>query len=81
MKKAKILSIGEIIWDIYPNKKTIGGAPLNFSAHSVLCGAESALISAVGNDMLGEEALVALKNFGVNCKYIKKSAKKQDSAL
>ena len=75
MKKAKILSIGEIIWDIYPNKKTIGGAPLNFSAHSVLCGAESTLISAIGNDPLGEEALIALKDFGVNCKYIKKSEK------
>lgn len=73
--KKKILSIGEIIWDIYPDKKTIGGAPLNFAAHAVLCGAESALISAIGQDTLGEEALCTLKAFGVDCRYIKQNNK------
>ena len=29
----KILSFGEIIWDIYSDKKCIGGAPFNFAAH------------------------------------------------
>ena len=63
MKRPKILAIGESIWDIYSDEKTIGGAPLNFSAHSVLCGAECALISAVGRDELGERAFDALKKF------------------
>ncbi|MBQ7348098.1 MAG: hypothetical protein IJW55_09930 [Clostridia bacterium] len=69
--KKKIISIGEIIWDIYPKKKTIGGAPLNFAAHAVLCGAESALISAVGQDLLGEEAMKWLHSFGIVDKYVK----------
>ena len=73
MDKVKILAIGEIIWDVYPDKKTIGGAPLNFAAHSVLCGAKSTLISAVGNDTLGQNAIVALEQFGVDCKYIKEN--------
>jgi fructokinase len=71
--KKKILSIGEIIWDIYPDKKTIGGAPLNFAAHAVLCGADSTLVSAIGGDSLGEAAIQALVGFGVNCRYVKKT--------
>ena len=71
--KKKTLSIGEIIWDVFPDKQVIGGAPLNFAAHSSLCGAESSLLSAIGNDTLGEDALKALADFGVNIKYVKKA--------
>ena len=68
----KILSIGEIIWDVFPDKQVIGGAPLNFAAHSSLCGSESALLSAVGNDALGDDALTSLSSFGVSTKYVKR---------
>lgn len=69
----KILAIGEIIWDVYPDKKVIGGAPLNFSAHAVLCGAESTLISAIGKDFLGDAAIQALREFGVDDRYVQKN--------
>ena len=69
--KKRILSIGEMIWDVFPDKAVIGGAPLNFAAHCSLCGAESALLSAVGNDDLGKDALAVLKKFGVSDKYVK----------
>ena len=71
--KSKILAIGEIIWDIFPEKCVIGGAPLNFAAHSSLCGAESSLLSAIGNDSLGDDALNALSDFGVSTKYVKRT--------
>ncbi|MBQ9744104.1 MAG: hypothetical protein IJW19_03170 [Clostridia bacterium] len=61
----KILSFGEIIWDIYPDKSCIGGAPLNFSAHAAKRGADSYLLSSVGDDELGREALLWLDRFGV----------------
>ena len=32
----KYLVFGEVLWDVYPNKKYIGGAPLNFAAHLAL---------------------------------------------
>ena len=73
--KKKILSIGEIIWDVYPEKKTIGGAPMNFAAHAVRCGADCFLISAIGNDELGENAIRELRDFGVNCEFIKRNEK------
>lgn len=79
--KVKILSVGEIIWDVYPEKKVIGGAPLNFAAHAVICGAESVLVSAVGEDALGEEALGALHSFGVDCRYIKKNKHKTGQCI
>ncbi len=69
--KKKILAIGEIIWDVYSDRAALGGAPLNFAAHSVQCGAEAALISAVGADSLGEDAKRELADFGVDISYIK----------
>ena len=66
----KILSFGDIIWDVYPDKACIGGALLNFSAHVKKSGAESYLMSAVGDDPLGEDALEKLKKFGVDTRYV-----------
>ena len=66
----KILAFGEVLWDIYPDKKFIGGAPLNFAAHLVKHGEEAYMLSAVGDDDLGEETLYAVKKLGVGTKYI-----------
>ena len=66
----KILSFGEIIWDVYPDKKCIGGAPLNFSAHVAKNGGESFLISCVGNDELGIKAKQYLAKFGVKDDFV-----------
>ena len=37
-KTVKYLVFGEIIWDVYPDKRVIGGAPFNFSANVSLMG-------------------------------------------
>ena len=66
----KIMAIGEIIFDIFNGEAEIGGAPLNFCAHCAMLGAESALISAVGEDSLAEEALNSLKKFGVETSFV-----------
>ena len=66
----RILSVGEIIIDVYPEGREIGGAALNFAAHAARCGAESMLLSAVGHDEDGDAALAALSRFGVRCEMI-----------
>ena len=66
----KILSFGDIIWDVYPDKACIGGALLNFSAHLAKSGAESFLVSAVGDDKLGKDAIEKLEKFHVDTRYI-----------
>ncbi|MCQ2480963.1 MAG: PfkB family carbohydrate kinase [Clostridia bacterium] len=70
MSKCKILSFGEVLWDIYPDKSVIGGAPFNFSAHAVMQGADVDLISAVGKDELADKTLAEIKNKGVGCEYV-----------
>ncbi len=66
----KILSFGEILWDVFPDEKKIGGAPFNFAAHCAKLGAESYLVSAVGFDKNGFEALNEAKRLGIKCDYI-----------
>lgn len=50
-----IVGIGEILWDVFPEGKKLGGAPLNFSYHCAQLGAVSHPVSAVGNDADGAE--------------------------
>lgn len=66
----KILSFGEIIWDVYPNECYIGGAPLNFAAHLVKSGAEAFLLSSVGDDDLGKKALEKINRFHISSALI-----------
>ena len=66
----KILSFGEIIWDVYETEKFIGGAPLNLAAHCSKQGAKSFMLSSVGNDDLGKDALEIVKNFNVNTDFV-----------
>lgn len=70
MKKFNILSFGEIIHDVYQDKTSLGGAPLNFAAFIKQGGARSFLLSAVGKDRLGDDALNAIKKAGICCDYI-----------
>ena len=73
----RVLSFGEVLWDIYPDKKYIGGAPLNFSAHLAKHGEEIYMLSCLGKDSLGEEALLYLKEFGILTDFLSWSSVKQ----
>ena len=67
----KVLSFGEILWDVYPDEKHIGGAPLNFAAHFSKQGGEAYMISALGDDDLGREALKKLREWKINADRVK----------
>ena len=73
----KVLSFGEIVWDIYPSEKHIGGAPLNFSAHFAKLGGEAYMLSAVGEDDLGNSALSFLKEHGIHTDHVSVSQRKE----
>lgn len=55
--KAQILCIGEILWDALPVGLFLGGAPLNVSCHLHQLGEEVKIISRIGDDRLGKEAI------------------------
>jgi fructokinase len=55
-----IVGIGEILWDVFPNGKVLGGAPANFAYHVSQFGFEGYAVSAIGDDELGEEIVGCL---------------------
>lgn len=81
MKNFTILSFGEIIQDVYRDKTSLGGAPLNFAAFAKRGGARTFLLSAVGNDRLGCDALNAIQKAGIRCDYITVNDKTTGSCL
>ncbi len=60
-----VLSFGEILWDLFPDSRVIGGAPFNFAAHLSKLGAKVTLVSAVGQDELGEAAAEQIRAMGM----------------
>lgn len=65
-----ITSIGEILFDIYPNHKRLGGAPLNFIYHIKKLTDNGNIISRVGKDVLGNKAINELKHAGLSTEFI-----------
>ena len=48
MGKPKIVGIGELLWDVLPAGRRLGGAPVNFAFYAQEQGAEACIVSAVG---------------------------------
>ncbi|MBN2068669.1 MAG: carbohydrate kinase [Opitutales bacterium] len=66
----RIVCYGETLWDVLPQGIFLGGAPLNVACHLAMWGVPIALISSVGNDFLGDEALKRLQTKGVDTRFI-----------
>jgi fructokinase len=64
-KSFKVIGIGEILWDLLPAGKQLGGAPTNFAFHAQQLGLQSAIISSVGNDTLGDEIHQRMDQTGI----------------
>ncbi len=62
----KIAAFGELLWDILPNGKVLGGAPANFIYRINSFGDKGTLLSKVGNDKAGREIREALLKLGVS---------------
>jgi len=62
----KIAAFGELLWDLLPNGKVLGGAPANFIYRINSFGDQGTLLSKVGNDKAGKEAREALRKLGVS---------------
>lgn len=62
-----VVGMGEVLWDMLPEGKKIGGAPANFAYHVSQFGLPSCVVSAVGEDALGKEILDNFTSKGLNC--------------
>ncbi len=61
-----ILSLGEVLWDLFPEAERFGGAPANFACHAAILGAKVSMVSAVGDDQYGREAMKILRRYSVD---------------
>ena len=66
-----IVGIGEVLWDMFPEGKRIGGAPANFAYHMLQFGFDSRVVSAVGEDVLGDEILENFNEKGL-CYWVER---------
>ena len=66
--KRYVVGLGEVLWDVLPEGKKLGGAPANFAYHAgQFLGMDNTIaISALGNDPLAEETIEALKEHQLN---------------
>ena len=65
-----VLAFGEVLWDMLPAGAVLGGAPLNFAYRAECLGDRSAMVSRLGRDDLGAEAIDALRRLGMDTAHI-----------
>lgn len=65
-----VVGIGEVLWDIYREKRFLGGAPANVAIHASQLGDRGIVISRIGNDGMGNELLRTLKEKGLGAEYL-----------
>lgn len=66
----RVFGIGEALWDSLPTGRQLGGAPANFTYHAHNLGADASLITRIGDDFLGKEALQQFKHKHLSSKLI-----------
>lgn len=71
MNPPRILCLGEVLWDLFPDGERFGGAPANVACHAALLGVQVTMVGAVGNDQQGREAIGILKKFGIDTSLVR----------
>ena len=74
MEPHLILGIGELLWDVLPEGARLGGAPANFAVMAGRLGNHAAVLSRVGRDALGREAVDLLSGFPVDTEFLQVDA-------
>jgi fructokinase len=68
--KRTIVGLGELLWDLLPSGKQLGGAPANFAYIANLLGDTGIPASRLGRDSLGDEALKKLAQLGLSNDFV-----------
>lgn len=67
-----VVGLGEVLWDVYPDRRTIGGAPANTALHAVKLGVRGVIVSAAGPDEAGSALIRRIEEMGGEIRYIQK---------
>lgn len=68
--RALVVGLGEVLWDLLPSGRVLGGAPANFAYMAHLLGDRGVVASRVGVDALGQEACAVMASLGVSTQYL-----------
>ncbi len=68
--KFTLAAVGEVLWDIYPEEKYLGGATFNFIHHTMQLGHDGILFSRLGDDSEGRDLLKILREKRYNTDFI-----------
>ena len=68
--KKRVVGLGEVLWDLFPGRAFLGGAPANFAYITTLMGDRGVVASSVGQDSRGIEALRRLEELGLDIDFI-----------
>jgi len=69
-----MVGLGEVLWDLLPSGKALGGAPANFAYMATVFGNRGIVASRLGNDDLGHEARQAMNKVGLDTTYVQVDA-------
>src|SRR5512147_279815 len=70
MKQFTIVGLGEVLWDVFPTHKQLGGAPTNFAYISRVLGDNGVVASRTGADGLGKEVKERVRALGLNDTFV-----------
>jgi len=73
-KTYMIVGLGEILWDLFPEGKQLGGAPANFAYIANMLGDRGIIASRVGADPLGEEVCEKLAILGLEESFLQRDS-------
>ncbi len=62
-----IVTVGEVVWDCFPDRQVLGGAPVNVAYHLDRLGVKAVPVTRVGQDDLGRQTRAFLAQAGVDC--------------
>jgi fructokinase len=70
----RIVGLGEVLWDLLPEGRQLGGAPANFAYHAGALGGEAAVVTRVGGDSLGGEILDRFRDWRFPTELVQRDA-------
>ena len=76
-----IVGLGEVLWDVLPDERHLGGAPANFACHVTALGARGIVASRVGRAAEGDEIVRRLLTVGVATDFIQRDDKLPTGAV
>ncbi len=73
-KPSVMVGLGEVLWDLLPSGKVLGGAPANFAYMVSALGDRGIVASRVGSDSLGREARQQVERLGLDTQYLQQDS-------